>query len=219
MKREEIIKAYGNTEIPEVNAQPLRIKNQGLNYFNRTEQTTREKLDQAIDNLNHQHIQVLNEALEDKDKEIRELKQKLEDLKKQNSDLDFLLNDKKNKPKQLTKIQGLLTSNLRSRASSNTPYMAFFRASDDCKRIYRHSLAECEAQKCKHCEIPIIFRHGYSKAFFKTFTESSKNLANPKPNLKKGDSVILEGEFSESKGSDRPSFTCYSYRVLKDHEQ
>jgi hypothetical protein len=35
-----------------------------------------------------------------------------------------------------------------------------------------------------------------------------------KPQLKKGDKVILEGEFNSSKDSNRPSFTCYSYQIL-----
>jgi hypothetical protein len=39
-----------------------------------------------------------------------------------------------------------------------------------------------------------------------------------KPQLKKGDKVILEGKFSSSEKSSRPSFTCYKYQILKDHE-
>jgi len=56
----------------------------------------------------------------------------------------------------LTKIRGLLTSNLRSRTSSNTPYMAFFRI--DALDTFVHDLKECGKQKCQECEIPVVFR-------------------------------------------------------------
>lgn len=133
---------------------------------------------------------------------IQRLKVKLKELKPKD---DF---EKPQEKKQLEKIKGILTSNLRTRTSSNTPYMAFFRANDDCEKVYRHSLAQCEAQKCKECEIPVIFR-------IKTCDGSSHNCY--KPNLKKGDRVILEGEFSQSKDSNRPSFTCYNYEIIS-HE-
>jgi hypothetical protein len=38
-----------------------------------------------------------------------------------------------------------------------------------------------------------------------------------KPQLKKGNKVILEGEFNSSKDSNRPSFTCYAYKLIS-HE-
>lgn len=95
--------------------------------------------------------------------------------------------------------------------------MAFFRANDDCERVYRHSLAECEAQRCKDCEIPVVFR--IPKYSF--FTESHLKYYgyDPeyiKPQLKKGDKVQLEGEFSQSKESNRPSFTCSAYQIIKE---
>ena len=134
-------------------------------------------------------------------------------------------NNKVAQPSKATeqiKIKGILTSNIRTRTSTDVPYMAFFRANDDCEKVYRHSLTECEAQKCKECEIPVIFRitvithldHLPEDAFciYKYRSLGEKHWA--KPNLKKGDSVILEGEFSRSKDSNRPSFTCYSYQLI-----
>jgi len=55
---------------------------------------------------------------------------------------------------QPTKITGILTSQIRSKPSSDTPFMAFSRSDSSNK----HSLAECERTKCKDCEIPVIFR-------------------------------------------------------------
>lgn len=117
-----------------------------------------------------------------------------------------------------TKIQGILTSNLRTRKSSNTPYMAFFRKFRDCEI---HTLEKCIKSQCKECEIPVVFR-------LKPCEYKDCQCHTYKPNLKKGDRVILEGEFSESKKSHRPSFrndkpkrlsfTCYGYEVLKDYE-
>ena len=94
--------------------------------------------------------------------------------------------------------------------------MAFVRESANNK----HSLEECQAEECKSCEIPIIFRIKDSEC------DSSHHILSdgicyikPSLKLKKGDSVILAGEFANSSKSNRPSFTCYSYQVLKDHEQ
>jgi hypothetical protein len=59
---------------------------------------------------------------------------------------------------KLTKIQGILTSNIRSRTSTDVPYMAFFRLKYSDREI-AHSDAElCANAKCKDCEIPVIFR-------------------------------------------------------------
>jgi hypothetical protein len=109
---------------------------------------------------------------------------------------------------ELLKITGVLTSNLRTRESSDIPYMAFFRMEEgrDKEGYYcpshrmEHKLAECIKQKCKECEIPVVFRIG--------------GPPECKPMIKKGDRVILEGEFANSSKSSRPSFTCYSYQIL-----
>lgn len=180
------------------------------------------------------------EKIIDKEQKISELEQKVEDLENQNSNLDYLLNsgrnkfenqrnkrlreleqenkvlkdqenkkepiillDKVEKAKELTKIQGILASNLRTRKSSNTPYMAFFRP----KEANKHYCEECANAKCQECEIPVVFR-------LKPCEYKDCQCHTYKPQLKKGDSVILEGEFSESKKSHRPSFTCYTYRIL-----
>lgn len=133
--------------------------------------------------------------------------------------------DECEKTKEQTKITGILTSNLRTRKSSDTPYMAFIRESNNNK----HSLIECQTQQCKNCEIPVVFRieqkvDWKKTKFYSKFDDEvnewlDKKGAPPlkewvKPNLSKGDKVILEGEFSPSKQSNRPSFTCYSYQIL-----
>ena len=53
------------------------------------------------------------------------------------------------------KITGILTSQIRSKPTSDAPYYAFFRP-DSANA--KHSLVECEKQKCQDCEIPVIFR-------------------------------------------------------------
>lgn len=113
---------------------------------------------------------------------------------------------------QLTKITGVLTSNLRIKTSTNVPVMAFFRSNSANK----HSLAECETTKCQECEIPIIFK-------IKDPTcDGSHHLWGEncwiKPKLKKGDKAILEGKFSPSEKSNRPSFTCSDYQLINDYE-
>jgi uncharacterized coiled-coil protein SlyX len=94
--------------------------------------------EQIIDNLTEKSIETLNQALADKDKIISQLESKLKATETEPS----------------TKIQGILTSQIRSKPSSDTPAMAFLRPTDSQK----HSLAECEKTKCQECEIPVIFR-------------------------------------------------------------
>ncbi|MDR1670331.1 MAG: hypothetical protein LBR43_01210 [Spiroplasmataceae bacterium] len=112
---------------------------------------------------------------------------------------------------KLVKIQGKLTSQIRTRASSNTPYYAFFWLEDcvDChntKEICQvltpkhKSCQECAKQKCQECEIPIIFRLS----------------AQQKPNLDKNQPVILQGQWANPTKSSRPSFKVYSYQNLAD---
>jgi hypothetical protein len=80
--------------------------------------------EQIIDKLTEKSIKTLNQALADKDNY------------------------------KLVKISGVLTSQIRSKPSSDSPFMAFLRPTDSQK----HSLAECEKIKCQSCEIPVIFR-------------------------------------------------------------
>lgn len=111
-------------------------------------------------------------------------------------------------------IQGILTSSIRPKPSTDTPFYGYLRPDSANK----HSLAECERTKCQECEIPVIFRW-ISKNHRVHEMEPKEECFNEKehwqnPNLKKGDKVILEGEFSERKKSHRPSFTCYSYQLI-----
>jgi len=90
----------------------------------------------------------------------------------------------------------------------------------------KHSLKECEAQKCQQCEIPVIFRipkETHSDHLPEAFTCVFKyrELGDAhwiKPKLKKGDKVLLEGIFASSDHSPRPSFTAYSYQIIINHE-
>jgi hypothetical protein len=149
---DRIKKSFESTKAPEVQALPS----------NRTEQT--------IDNLTNANLETISKALADKDKAIAELQQKIADLK---SELDvivevMMMNKLRanysyqlegkilNEDKNLTKIQGILTSNLRSRTSSDTPYMAFLRL--ETADFANHSLAECQRTKCQDCETPVVFR-------------------------------------------------------------
>jgi hypothetical protein len=128
-----------------------------------------------------------------------------------------------NSASKVVKISGILTSNLRTRISSNTPYMAFFRADRDCQKHplpfpLRGRGEECEASKCQDCEIPVVFR---TKCCLSNYLECDIPLGGlacrnqlTKPKLKKDDKVLLEGEFSNSKDSNRPSFTCYDYQII-----
>ena len=93
-----------------------------------------------------------------------------------------------NEDKKLTKIQGILTSNLRSRVSSSTPYMAFLRL--ETADFANHSLAECSASKCQECEIPVIFRLKEAGVVYK----DEDTTLEIRPKLKKGKKVILEGQ-------------------------
>lgn len=118
--------------------------------------------------------------------------------------------------RELTKISGILTSNLRAKPSSQVEYMAFFRPYRDCEE---HTIEECETSKCQNCERPVVFRiDNPDNSKCCNYQNNWHNLGCKeiylKPKLKKSDSVILEGEFEPSKKSNRPSFTCYSYRVL-----
>jgi len=124
------------------------------------------------------------------------------------------LQEQKDK-KELTKIAGVLTSSIRSKPSSDVSYMAYLRP-DNAKE--KHSLEECERTKCQSCETPVIFRwvnngHNYHEL---TNCEFPKKHWQ-KPNLKKGDKVLLEGKFASSDHSKRPSFTCYSYQIINGH--
>ncbi|MDR1670535.1 MAG: hypothetical protein LBR43_02330 [Spiroplasmataceae bacterium] len=85
-----------------------------------------------------------------------------------NKQKPIILLDEFEKNNLVKKIQGRLTSNIRTRASRNTPYYAFLWLEDcvDChntKEICQaltpkhKSCQECAKQKCKDCEIPIIF--------------------------------------------------------------
>jgi len=118
---------------------------------------------------------------------------------------------------QQTKITGILTSSIRTKESSNTPYYCFFRPDSANSK---HSLEECERIICKDCEIAVIFR--IKRCDYNCLV---KECAIPKcqncwikPNLKKGDKVILAGKFSQSEDNNRPSFTCYSYRLINDKD-
>ena len=133
---------------------------------------------------------------------------------------------------QPTKITGVLTSQIRSKASSDTPYMAFFRIEEGWKGGYycsshrmSHDLTECIASNCQECEIPVIFRiineihlDHLPNAFTCNFKHRELGETHwIKPNLKKGDKVLLEGKFASSDHSPRPSFTAYSYQII-NHE-
>lgn len=93
--------------------------------------------------------------------------------------------------------------------------MAFFRQLDE----NFHSQTECKESKCKDCELPVIFRVKSQEVIHKDCWTAGSCQNCPreeiKPKLKKGDRVILEGKFEQSKSKNRPSFTCYSYQVLE----
>jgi len=146
----------------------------------------------------------------------------MDKIKKQSLDAQQLRSAEYKSPKvnaqpsnrtEQTKIRGILASNIRSRKSTDVPYMAFLRlATAD---FANHSLAECSASKCQDCEIPVVFRI-FNPDKFRTV---NPNYIQPedfwlKPNLTKGQTVILEGTWAKSNGN-RPSFTCYSYQVLE----
>ena len=122
----------------------------------------------------------------------------------------IILFDEFEKSKKITKITGILTSAVRTKPSDNT-YMVFLRP---INKDEKHSLTECEATKCQSCEIPVVFK--IKK--YPVFKEDDYNQVLLKPNLSKGDKVLLTGEFSPSKKNHRPSFTCYSYQILNHDE-
>lgn len=142
-------------------------------------------------------------------------------LKEQKKPIILLDEFEKNNSK-LTKIQGILTSNLRTRKSSDTPYMAFFRNDS----VNKHSLEKCERTKCQDCEVPVVFRiantdHDNHLPDNFTCVIKHREFGDShwiKPNLSKGDKVLLTGHWAKSDQSKRPSFTCYSYQILKDYE-
>ncbi len=123
---------------------------------------------------------------------------------------------------KLTKISGILTSQIRSKASSNTPYMAFIRKVRECQQ---HPIEECQRIKCQECEMPVVFRitnethlDHLSGAFTCNFKHRELGETHwQKPNLKKGVKVLLQGSWAKSDHSPRPSFTAYSYQII-DHE-
>jgi hypothetical protein len=92
------------------------------------------------------------------------------------------------KKDNLVKLQGILTSNIRTRESSNTPYYAFFRTDDNQK----HSRAVCERAKCQECEIPIIFRPKLTTVCQQP--EPHQHQETGKPYLNKNNQVILIGK-------------------------
>ncbi|WNE40819.1 MAG: hypothetical protein mread185_000276 [Mycoplasmataceae bacterium] len=111
---------------------------------------------------------------------------------------------------KFTKITGTLTSNIRTRESSNTPYYAFFRSDDNSK----HSLAKCIKSKCKDCEIPVIFRTQRTTTC--QTPEPHQHQETGKPLLSKDDQIIIQGNWAKSDHSSRPSFTCYSYQLTNE---
>lgn len=115
----------------------------------------------------------------------------------------------------LTKIQGILTSGIRTKASTDTPYYCFFRTNSDNK----HSLTECQQSKCQECEIPIIFRiESNSNSKYCKFLDNYHHLGCEKkwikPKFQKGEQVLLTGNWAKSDHSSRPSFTVYYYQIL-----
>lgn len=103
---------------------------------------------------------------------------------------------KETKLNNLTKIKGILTSQIWTRKSSDTPYYAFLRVDDNQK----HSRKVCERTKCQECEIPVIFRLS----------------SQAKPYLDKDNQVILQGNWAKSDHNSRPSFTAYSYQTINE---
>lgn len=91
---------------------------------------------------------------------------------------------------QLTKIKGILTSQIRKReetSSSTSPYYYAF------VKLKGHG-----------ADLPVIFK--------------VKNLADPsnlvEPKLKKGELVQLTGRYSNFLSNIRKSFTCSEYKLL-----
>jgi hypothetical protein len=87
--------------------------------------------------------------------------------------LDEFEKDKSTNSKSI-ELKGVLTSNLRSRKSTDIPAMAFFRTDENNNK---HSLSECQQSQCKSCEIPVIFRLS---------SQSKVNLIKGKRALLKG---------------------------------
>src|SRR3954447_21173926 len=91
---------------------------------------------------------------------------------------------------QLTKIKGILTSQIRKREEKEPYYYAFVKL------------------KGHGADLPVIFK-------VKNLDDTN-NFVEPK--LKKGNLVELTGHYSNSDKNIRKSFTCSAYELLKDHE-
>lgn len=109
----------------------------------------------------YEELEQSNKEIEDKLTDYEEedygYANDLKDLEIENEELKEKIKvlEKEKKPKELTKIQGILTSNLRSKLSSQVEYMAFFRLEPEYEK---HSSKECAKAKCQHCEIPLVFK-------------------------------------------------------------
>ena len=86
---------------------------------------------------------------------------------------------------QLTKIKGILTSQIRRRDEEKEPYYYAF------VKLKGHG-----------ADLPVIFR----------VQDKSNNLIEPK--LKKGNLVQLTGHYSHSDKNIRKSFTCSAYELI-----
>src|SRR5437879_6472393 len=67
----------------------------------------------------------------------------------------ILLDEYEKKDSKLTKIQGILTNQVRNKKGLGiTKYIAFFRKDRKCQE---HTIEECQRTKCQNCEIPVVF--------------------------------------------------------------
>jgi len=92
---------------------------------------------------------------------------------------------------QLTKIKGILTSQIRRREEEKKPYYYAF------VKLKGHG-----------ADLPVIFK-------VKNLDDPNNFI---EPSLKKGNLVQLTGHYSNSEQNIRKSFTCSAYKLLKDHE-
>ena len=153
-------KIFKNSEV----AQPDSQTEQIIDDFDKSIETLNEAL-ADINSLEKQEAQAShqnndldyllnsghNKFEQARNERLKELEEKIKQLVTVSEAKEI---EPKEKAKELTKISGILTSQIRSKPSSNTPFMAFLRPTDSQK----HSLAECEKIKCQSCEIPVIFR-------------------------------------------------------------
>jgi len=109
--------------------------------------------------------------------------------------VNFPLNKQQPNNKDWITISGVATSQIRNKSTTDTPAYIFLRQKNN-----KHSLKECVENKCKSCEIPVIFRIKQDYQFIK-------------PNINKGDNLQLGGYFADTH-KPRPSFTAYSYQNL-----